>query len=142
MLFFTTSLVLPFGGTEIIVMRLDKWLWAARFFKTRSLATDAINGGKVHVNGLRVKPGKEIDIGARLTITREQGCWDVVVKGLNTQRRPAIEAVLLFEESEASIAARALEDERKHLEKDGGSHGRPSKKDRRAIHQFKSDMAE
>jgi ribosome-associated heat shock protein Hsp15 len=123
-------------------MRLDKWLWAARFFKTRSLATDAINGGKVHVNGQRVKPGKEIDIGSSLTITREQGRWEVVVKGLNSQRRPASEAVLLYEESAESIAARALEDERRYQERDTGLQGRPSKKDRRAIHQFKSDMSE
>jgi ribosome-associated heat shock protein Hsp15 len=123
-------------------MRLDKWLWAARFFKTRSLATEAINGGKVHVNGQRVKPGKEIDIGSSLTITREQGRWEVVVNGLSAQRRPASEAVLLYEESLESVAARALEDERRHLEKDNGSHGRPSKKDRRAIHQFKSDIPE
>ncbi|QFY42284.1 RNA-binding protein [Candidatus Methylospira mobilis] len=123
-------------------MRLDKWLWAARFFKTRSLATAAINGGKVHVNRQRVKPGKEIDIGTQLTITREQGRWEVIVAGLNTQRRPASEAVLLYEESTESIAARALEDERRHQEKGSGSHGRPSKKDRRAIHQFKSDIAE
>lgn len=125
--------------TEI---RLDKWLWAARFFKTRSLASDAIKGGKVHVNGQRVKPGKEIDVGARLTITREQARWEVVVKGLNKQRRPAGEAVLLYEETPESIAARALEAERGREEQNSGSHGRPSKKDRRAIHRFKEGITE
>ena len=125
-------------------MRLDKWLWSARFFKTRHLATEAINGGKVHVNGQRVKPGKEIGVGARLLITKEPYTWDVSVTALNTQRRPAKEAVLLYEETEASLAARQAEVARRREEHDfgGQSEQRPDKKGRRAIHRFKRDLSQ
>ena len=75
-------------------MRLDKWLWAARFFKTRALATEAINGGKIHLNGQRAKPGKDIGIGARLEISKDQYTWDITITALKAQRRPAAEAAL------------------------------------------------
>ncbi len=125
-------------------MRLDKWLWAARFFKTRQLATDAINGGKVHLNGQRVKPGKEIGVGARLSISKDQYLWDITVTALNAQRRPSKEAVLLYEETAESLVKRQAEIERRRLERDFGAQPdqRPDKKDRRAIHRFKRAVGE
>ncbi|MDF9392012.1 MULTISPECIES: RNA-binding S4 domain-containing protein [Methylococcus] len=123
-------------------VRLDKWLWAARFFKTRQLAIEAIHGGKVHLNGQRAKPGKEIGIGARLEITREREVWEVVVETLNTQRRPAKEAVLLYRETPESQARREAEAARRRDERqfaDEPAH-RPSKKDRRLIHRFKQSL--
>jgi ribosome-associated heat shock protein Hsp15 len=123
--------------------RLDKWLWAARFFKTRQLAIDAINGGKVHVNGQRAKPGKEIGVGARLEISKDQYAWDIVVTGLNLQRRPANEAVLLYAESEESQAKRQALAARRREERglSGEPERRPNKKERRAIHRFIRDVS-
>ena len=120
-------------------VRLDKWLWAARFFKTRQMATDAISGGKVHLNGQRTKPGKEIGAGARLQISKDQYLWDIVVTAISAQRRPAKEAVLLYEETPESQQKRQAEVARRRAEKglQGQPEGRPSKKDRRAIHRFK-----
>ncbi|MGX2039802.1 RNA-binding S4 domain-containing protein [Methylocaldum sp. MU1018] len=120
-------------------MRLDKWLWAARFFKTRQLAIDAIAGGKVHLNGQRVKPGKEIGVGAKLRISKDQYLWDITVRALSSQRRPAAEAALLYEESPESIARRQAEAARRREEQSLGfqSETRPNKKDRRLIHRFK-----
>ncbi len=83
-------------------IRLDKWLWAARFFKTRQLAIEAINGGKVHLNGQRTKPGKNIGIGSRLTIHKESLEWEVEVCVIPKQRRPASEAVHFYSENETS----------------------------------------
>ena len=89
-----------------LIVRIDKWLWAARFFKTRSLAKQAIEGGKVHYNGQRVKTSKNIELGAELRIR----CgWDekvVIIKTLSDKRRNATEASKLFDETEASIALR------------------------------------
>jgi len=125
-------------------MRLDKWLWVARFFKTRALATEAINGGKIHMNGQRVKPGKEIGLGARLQISKDQTLWDITVTALNTQRRPASEAALLYEETPESRARRQAEVERRRLDREMGVQPdqRPDKKDRRVIHRFKREMGE
>ncbi len=122
-------------------VRLDKWLWAARFFKTRRMATDAINGGKVHLNGQRTKPGKEIGIGSRLHISKDQYTWDVVVTAVSAQRRPAKEAAMLYEETPESRGKRAAEVARRRAEKDLGMQPehRPSKKDRRLIHRFKRE---
>jgi ribosome-associated heat shock protein Hsp15 len=120
-------------------MRLDKWLWAARFFKTRQLAIEAINGGKVHLNGQRAKPGKEIAVGARLEISKDQYSWDVTVTGLKAQRRPAAEAALLYEETPESHARRQELVAQKRLERESGiqQDGRPNKRERRLIHRFK-----
>lgn len=120
-------------------MRLDKWLWAARFFKTRQLAIEAINGGKVHVNGHRAKPSKDIGIGARLTITKEPYHWDITVAALQTQRRPAAEAALLYEETPESHANRQAEVARRREERELGipADHRPNKRERRLIHRFK-----
>ena len=83
-------------------MRLDKWLWAARFFKTRSLAGEAVEGGKVHLNGQRTKPGKDVRIGSRLQIHKSGLEWQIEILVLPTQRRPAAEAKGFFREDDAS----------------------------------------
>ncbi|NBS15434.1 MAG: RNA-binding protein [Gammaproteobacteria bacterium] len=120
-------------------MRLDKWLWAARFFKTRQLAIEAIDGGKVHVNGHRGKPSKDITIGTQLTITKEPYSFHITVTGLNLQRRPADEATKLYEESTESHEKRQLEVARRREQRDLGIplDVRPNKRDRRLIHRFK-----
>ncbi|MGB5519959.1 MAG: S4 domain-containing protein, partial [Gammaproteobacteria bacterium] len=87
-------------------IRLDKWLWAARFFKTRPLATEAVNGGRVHLNGHRVKPGRPVHIGDNLRIQRGPLTYEIMVKGINAQRRPASEMDQLYEETQASIETR------------------------------------
>lgn len=118
--------------------RLDKWLWAARFFKTRRLATEAISGGKVHVNSQRVKPSKEVQPDDTLRISKNNYIWDITVLGLNSQRRPAVEATLLYCEDEASLKRRqesiALN---KDLYASAPQSERPNKKQRRQIHRFK-----
>lgn len=119
--------------------RLDKWLWAARFFKTRQLATEAINGGKVHLNGQRTKPGKEVRAGSELRIHKESLEWEVEVLGLSRQRLPASEAVKLYRENDASLLRRKqlLEQRRAERAQAQRSHqGRPSKRDRRKIERF------
>ncbi len=88
--------------------RLDKWLWAARFYKTRSLAVEAINGGKVHLNNNRVKPSRTIKPDDILTISKPPYEHIVTILGLNKNRRPAVEAQQLYNESEASIAKREI----------------------------------
>ena len=120
-------------------LRLDKWLWAARFFKTRTLAMAAINGGKVHVNGDRVKPARRITPGESLTVQKGPYRFSVTVAGLATQRRPAEEARSLYTESEASLAARrSLHDERRLQGHGSGQpERRPDKRTRRLIHRFK-----
>jgi len=119
--------------------RLDKWLWAARFFKTRALAAEAVSGGKVHVNGERVKPARAVKPGDRLKITRGQLEYDIVICQLNAQRRPAKEAQLMYEESAASIKAREEQQAMNRAMNAAMSFGdrRPSKKDRRQIVRFK-----
>ncbi len=119
-------------------MRVDKWLWVARFFKTRSVAAVAINGGKVHVNGHRVKPARLVRPGDQLDITRGQQAMRVIINGLNHQRRPAKEAQLLYTETEQSIAKRAAEAEQRSLLKTltPSVSRRPTKRERRKIRQF------
>lgn len=121
-------------------IRLDKWLWAARFFKTRKLAADAVSGGKVHVNGQRTKPGKEIKVDDLLVIHKDQYSWDITVLGINAQRRPAAEAVLLYSESETSRLKRAQDIAQRRAERllmPNEPAQRPTKKQRRQIHRFK-----
>ena len=112
-------------------MRLDKWLWAARFFKTRSLAVEAINGGRVSVNGEPVKPAKELRVGDTLSIRRPPFEHVVTVKALSDQRGSATVAAALFAETEESRARRAvLAAEMKSLPQPRFK-GRPTKKTRR-----------
>jgi ribosome-associated heat shock protein Hsp15 len=120
-------------------VRLDKWLWAARFFKTRQLATEAINGGKVHLNGQRTKPGKELKLGSRLRIHTPAAEYDVEVRVLAEKRRPASEARNFYAETPESVMLREKEEEARRLERrlnPRHSHGKLNKKDRRLIHRF------
>ena len=120
-------------------VRIDKWLWAARFFKTRSLAKSAIEGGKIKVNGQRTKASRELTLDIILEI--RQG-WDektVVVTGLSDQRRGAAEATLLYRETEESERRRKAQAEARKLARESLDHPgqRPTKKQRRQIHRFK-----
>ena len=126
------------GGEENASLRLDKWLWAARFFKTRQLAVEAINGGKVQVNGQRTKPGKTIQAGTHLTVHKGSLRWDLVVAGIARQRRPASEAILLYEESEESRLRRQelVRERRESGDAVPGAMGRPNKRERRMIQRF------
>ncbi len=119
-------------------VRIDKWLWAARFFKTRSLAKQAIDGGKIHIAGHKVKASKDITVG--LLVMVRQG-WDekeVLVTALSNQRRGASEAALLYEETTASQERREDEAVQRKLIRGTQpvTEGRPNKKQRRQIHRF------
>ena len=123
-------------------MRLDNWLWAARFYKTRSLAAEAVDGGKVHLNGQRSKPGKEVRIGSRLTISKDGLEWQIEVAVLPTQRRPAAEARDFYIETDESRRNRELASEAlraARLATPLQTATKPSKRDRRLIHRFKQD---
>lgn len=120
-------------------MRVDKWLWAARFFKTRSIAKAAIEGGKVHLNNDRVKVSREIRIGMELTIQQGFEKKTVVVKALSSIRGGAPSAQLLYEETEVSIARRELLSSQRKLHNLARPEHRPSKKDRRDISKFKQE---
>ena len=118
--------------------RLDKWLWAARFFKTRSLATDAIDGGKVYVDGDRVKPAKEVRVGQVLYIRRKEFDIEVTVRALSVTRKGAPEAALLYEETPESAAKRenaSVTKEADHAKRERGA-GRPTKRQLRDIKKF------
>ena len=120
-------------------VRIDKWLWAARFFKTRSLAADAIAGGKVQVNGERVKRAKPLQVGDEVRIRLGPYEHQVVVRELSDRRGPAPQAAALYEEKESSRAAReALASQLKSVHSAFvPERGRPTKKDRREIRRFK-----
>jgi ribosome-associated heat shock protein Hsp15 len=120
-------------------MRLDKWLWAARFYKTRSLAQQAIEAGRVRMRGERVKPAKEVTSGDRLSIRVGDADWDIAVRALSERRGPVAEARQLYEESEESRRRRdALLAERKlALEPARDLRGRPTKRDRRALERLR-----
>ena len=116
-------------------VRLDKWLWAARFFKTRSLATQAIESGKINLNDERPKQAKEVKLGDRLKIRIGPTEYDVFVRALSDKRGPAPEARLLYEETPMSIARRYEEAECRRLapEPMQAIKGRPTKRHRRAL---------
>jgi ribosome-associated heat shock protein Hsp15 len=119
-------------------VRIDKWLWAARFFKTRSLATDAVDVGRVRINGERIKPARSVKAGDTLTIDNGSTEWEVVVQGLSDVRGPASVAQSLYAETEASIAKRQQEAERRKLFREPSMtiKGRPTKRDRRRLDQL------
>ena len=119
-------------------VRLDKWLWAARFFKTRSLATEAVNGGKVELNGLRPKPAKEVKVGDQLRIRIGAFVHHLTVRALGERRGPAAIAATLYEETAESVAARERlrEQHRMAPTMQYEEGGRPTKKDRRTLSEF------
>ena len=119
-------------------VRIDKWLWAARFFKTRSLAAKAVDGGKVKLNGEPVKPSKELKPGDALTIRIAELEWTVNVRELSERRGPAEMARQLYAETEASLQRRrqAIEAHRLRLGPVREEGGRPTKRDRRLIRRF------
>ncbi len=129
---------MPIDDTPTHSLRLDKWLWAARFFKTRSLAAAAIAGGKVRWQGTHPKPARDVRIGDELEITVGDLRWTIIVRGLNAQRRPAPEARLLYEETAASAALRQQAMELRALAPTPGAelHGRPTKRAGRMIRRF------
>jgi ribosome-associated heat shock protein Hsp15 len=118
-------------------VRIDKWLWAARFYKTRSLAKSALKGGKVHIDGQKSKPGRILEVGIMLTILQGEDSKTIEVIALSEKRQGAPEAQLLYSETEQSVEQR----EKKSSER-GAFYGsmpasmRPNKKQRRQIHRF------
>jgi len=114
-------------------VRIDKWLWAARLFKTRALAVEAVSGGRVAVNGLRVKPSRPVRPGDRLEVTKGTVRLSVVVRGISARRGPAAAAALLYEETAESRAARERQAAERRLAEAPGADlgGRPTKRDRR-----------
>jgi ribosome-associated heat shock protein Hsp15 len=121
--------------------RIDKWLWAARFFKTRAQASDAVSGGKVHLSNQRVKPGRRLHIGDHLQIQRGSLQWNVEVLALSERRGPAKDAEKLYAENEASIQKRTELREQKKLAAlaTPRTAGRPNKRQRRHIIRFKQE---
>lgn len=120
-------------------MRLDKWLWAARFYKTRGLAQAAIAGGKVKLGGERVKPAKEVAPGDALAIRIGEFEWVVAVRALSNRRGPAEEARKLYEEDEQSRAKRAVQaaERRAYASAVGERKGRPTKRERRKMERLR-----
>ncbi|MFC3679305.1 ribosome-associated heat shock protein Hsp15 [Bacterioplanoides pacificum] len=123
-------------------VRLDKWLWAARFYKTRALAKGAIEGGKVHYDGQRCKVSKTVDLGARITLRQGFDEKTVVVKAISDQRRGAPEAQKLYEETVESIKQRMDEAERRRVMKSSmlTPDHKPNKKERRDMKRFRQEQ--
>ncbi len=119
-------------------LRIDKWLWAARFFKTRSLAADAVESGKVTMFEARIKPAKAIGVGDKLVIRLGQYHFDIEVLGLSNKRSGAPEAQKLYRESDASKTRRALIAEQNKALPLPTFKGRPTKRDRRDIERFET----
>ncbi len=122
--------------------RIDKWLWTSRFFKTRPLASDAVNGGKVHLNGQRVKAGRAVKSGDILSIQKDSVLYEVTIRGINKTRRPAKEASLTYEESESSRAKREQEQQIKKLASATRPvpKRKPGKREREQLRQFKQKV--
>ena len=129
-----TTIAMP----DINSMRLDKWLWSARFYKTRSLAAEEIGKGRVQVNGAAAKPSRDIRPGDRITLQQTYLRKEVVVQSLSMQRGPASQAQQLFEETQASLQARKQAAEQRRLAPEPAqtlTQGRPTKRDRRDLQQ-------
>jgi ribosome-associated heat shock protein Hsp15 len=117
-------------------LRIDKWLWCTRFFKSRAQATQAVTGGLVHVGGERVKPSRLVHVGDTLSITRGEQRWEVVVQSIPQRRGPASEARLHYQETSESVAARARKLEQARL-RSPAPERRPSKHERRELRNLK-----
>lgn len=121
-------------------VRIDKWLWAARFFKTRSLAQQAVEGGKVKLKGERVKPAKELNIGDPVHVTIAETAWEITVLALSGKRGPASVARTLYEESPEGAARRVAQSAMRKLSVDPAHdrHGRPTKRERRQLEHWRN----
>ena len=119
-------------------LRIDKWLWAARFFKTRSLASEAVDKGRVRIGGASVKPAKDVRVGDLVEIEIERVVWQVEVLGVCEVRGPASVAQTLYAETGESKVKRQVEQERRKTYREPAAtlHGRPTKRDRRTIDRF------
>jgi ribosome-associated heat shock protein Hsp15 len=131
--------VKPALQNPALSLRVDKWLWAARFFKTRGLASRACDLGRIETNGLRAKPAREIRAGDRVRIENESGIFEIDILGVSAMRGPAAQAQALYRETDSSREARArLAEQRKALEQFAPlPERRPSKRDRRRIIRFR-----
>lgn len=123
-------------------MRVDKWVWAARFFKTRSIAKNAIEGGKVHIDGERVKVSREVRVGMQLTIQQGLEKKTVQIKALSDVRGPAPVAQQLYDETPESIEKRELFASQRKMHNLARPDHHPSKKDRRDIHKFQDENSQ
>ena len=123
-------------------IRIDKWLWSSRFFKTRALASDAVNGGKIHLNGQRVKAGRKVKIGDILSIQKNFDLYEVTITGINKTRRPAKEACLSYDESTQSRLKREQEQEIKKLASATRPvpKRKPGKHEREQLRRFKNSQ--
>lgn len=121
---------------EMDSVRIDKWLWAARFFKTRSLAQSAVRGGHVSVDGRACKPARTVSVGDRLRIVRGEIGFEIVVEALGDKRGPASVAQSLYTETPASVEKREIAAEQKRLTRQSAPDGRPDKRERRKIRSF------
>ena len=127
----------------LVAVRIDKWLWAARFFKTRSLAAQAVSGGLVQIANQRIKASRRLRRGEVVHVRRGAQVWDVVVTGLCEQRRPAPEAQTLYEETPESIERRAGEEARREQARMRRARrpGRPTKRERRALERWRDSRS-
>lgn len=126
--------------TEQENVRLDKWLWAARFYKTRTLAKEMIDGGKVHYNGQRTKPNKSVEIGDKIKLRQGNDEKEVLVLALSSQRRGAPEAQKLYQETEQSLIQREKMALARKMNAMPNPERRPNKKERRELINFKNQM--
>ena len=131
---------IPYYGRKMTEekIRLDKWLWAARFFKTRSLASKAVSGGHVHLGGSRVKPSRTVQVGDRLQVKRGEEEFTIDIMALSSRRGPATVARTLYEETGESLVLRETAHEQRRLIRTPTSRpeGKPDKRDRRKIRKF------
>ncbi|MGL5757634.1 ribosome-associated heat shock protein Hsp15 [Plesiomonas sp.] len=134
----------PQGTETLLAVRLDKWLWAARFYKTRALAREMVDGGKVHYNGQRSKPSKLVELGATLTLRQGNDARTVIILLVAEQRRSAVEAQLMYQETAESIQQREQVSLARKMNALSMPHPdrRPDKKERRDLLRFKYNDAE
>lgn len=121
-------------------VRLDKWLWAARFFKTRSLAHDAIEGGKVYVDNVRAKPSRSVSISDEMSVTTPRGCFEIVVEDVSSQRGSALIAARLYRETEEGKRRREGLAEMHRLARNAAPEERPNSQDRRLLRRIKEGL--
>jgi len=134
------------NNTNALKVRLDKWLWAARFYKTRSIAKDMIDGGKVHYEGQRVKPSKEVSLDASIRLRQSNDEKTIIITKISDKRGNASMAAELYKETEESITEREQNSEQRRLQRSAQSgltsEGRPTKKQRRKIIQFNQQQTQ